>query len=621
MRKEDGDVSLIEVRDLVHHYSFETPEGRGALAGISLDIDEGEYVALVGANGSGKTTLAFHLNALLLPSSGLVRIEGLDTREHRDIPMIRRSVGVVFQKPEDQIVALTVEEDAAFGPENLRLPREEIVRRVSESLRRVGLAGLETRSPHKLSAGQKQRLSIAGVLALRPKVIVFDEPTSMLDPGGRRETLELMRELHLSGATIIHITQRMDEAAEAPRMIALDGGRVALDAPPRAAFSSRHEVLNALGRPPALELARGLAARGAGDLGAPLTYRELGSALAPRLAARRRGSPIEAHGPRDPRAAPLMRGSSDDHDRLRAEEARRSGPLISVSALSHSYERPTDNPASIPSRSLDGVTIEVNRGDFLAVVGPTGSGKSTLLQHLNGLFRPQEGEVRVDGIDVAAGGSSAVALRRRVGLVFQRPEEQIFERYVGDEVAFGPRMAGVRGRDLSERVRWAMELVGLPFQGFKDRMSFALSGGEQRKIGIASILALRPSVLLLDEPTAGLDPPARRHLMALLSRLRGEGTTIVASTHDMDLAAEMAGTVVVLSRGRVVSCGAPDEVFARREELRSIGLAPPDSFELWDELAARGMTDDGTAAAAPGELLEALVRLLGLAPARAGAEG
>jgi len=593
-------VSLIEVEDLEHCYSPGSPHSTKALERISFTVEEGEYVALVGPNGSGKSTLAFHLNGLLQPTAGRVLIDGNDTKCPSDLPAIRRTVAMVFQKPEEQIVALTVEEDTAFGPENLALGREEIRRRVSRSLSTVGLAGYELRSPHKLSAGQKQRLAIAGALALEPRAIVFDEATSMLDPRGRRETLALMRELNRRGTTIVHITHRMEEVVEAERVVVLDSGRIQFDGASEELFGSRSQVLGGLGRPAALETAFALSRRCGIDLGTPTDYPTLSEAI---LAALPDRSATRGNAGRDGR-----REGASPRGELRA--VLHSTPLIEVSGLSHSYARSApegrsgrmrrrrahqgDTPRSLFTGtadvpSLHEVSLSIGRGECVAVIGPTGSGKSTLLQHLNALFLPQEGEVRVDGVHVGRSEAELPTIRRKVGLVFQRPEEQIFAQYVGDEIAYGPRLAGLGGKELTERVRWAMDQAGLGFEELKDRLTFALSGGEQRKVGLAGILALRPTALLLDEPTVGLDATSRRRTVELIARLLDEGTTVVISTHDMDVAARLADRIVVLSKGSLVMEGTSEEVFGRADALRSLGLDVPGPVELLLRLRRRGI--------------------------------
>lgn len=260
-------------------------------------------------------------------------------------------------------------------------------------------------------------------------------------------------------------------------------------------------------------------------------------------------------------------------------------PVIAVHGLGHTYLRGTP----LAQVSLRDVDLRVERGEIVALVGATGSGKSTLLQHLNGLFRPQQGHVRVLGYDLNDPQVDLRAIRRAVGLVMQRPGDQVFEQFVGDDVAFAPRQMGLRGPELRERVRWAMEQVGLDFETYKDRPVWALSGGERRKVGLAGVLALRPQVLLLDEPTAGLDGPSRLELLDRLRVWNAEGLTIVMATHNMDDVAALAGRVYVLAQGRVALTGTTRAVFAQAEQVRELGLDLPFAAALMAALRARGL--------------------------------
>jgi energy-coupling factor transporter ATPase len=259
--------------------------------------------------------------------------------------------------------------------------------------------------------------------------------------------------------------------------------------------------------------------------------------------------------------------------------------LIEVQGLCHTYLAGTP----LAQASLRGIDLTVEEGQVVALIGATGSGKSTLLQHLNGLLRPQQGRVWVSGHELSDPRTDLRPIRRLVGLVFQRPEDQLFEAYVGDDVAYGPRQAGMRGAELRERVRWAMGLVGLDFEQYKDRFVATLSGGERRKAGLAGVLALRPAVLLLDEPTAGLDPAARSDLLAQLDALRRQGMTMLIATHNMDDVAALADVVYVLQEGRVALRGGPRDVFAQVGALEALGLSVPSVVSLMVSLRARGL--------------------------------
>jgi energy-coupling factor transporter ATPase len=263
--------------------------------------------------------------------------------------------------------------------------------------------------------------------------------------------------------------------------------------------------------------------------------------------------------------------------------------FIHVQDLSYHYFRGT--PLEV--EALSGITLEIARGEVVGIIGATGSGKSTLLQHLCGLLRPQSGRVRVAGLELSDPSTDLRAVRRRVGMVFQSPEDQLFERYVGDDVAFGPKNLGLPRDQVRERVRRAMEAVGLGFDAFKDRLTVTLSGGEQRKAALAGILALEPDALLLDEPTAGLDPVSREELLALLRRWHVErGATLVVSSHNMDDIAYLAGRVYVLDLGRVALSGSTREVFSGNGRLQRLGLEPPGATAVAQALAAVGLPID-----------------------------
>ncbi|MDQ7800184.1 MAG: energy-coupling factor transporter ATPase [Armatimonadota bacterium] len=274
-------VPLIEVHHLTHVYHAGTPQEVRAVHDVSLTVYRGEFLALVGGNGSGKSTLAKHLNALLLPTEGRVVVDGLDTRDPHALWEIRRKVGMVFQNPDNQIVATVVEEDVAFGPENLGLPPEEIAQRVEEALRTVGMLEHRRREPHLLSGGQKQRVAIAGVLAMRPQCIVLDEATTMLDPEGRREVLRTAHRLReQEGIAVVHITHNMEEAAQADRVVVLHEGRVALEGIPREVFRDVQRLRGLrLDLPEVAELSGCLRRRGIPVEGQPLDPEELAAQL------------------------------------------------------------------------------------------------------------------------------------------------------------------------------------------------------------------------------------------------------------------------------------------------------------------------------------------------------
>jgi energy-coupling factor transport system ATP-binding protein len=282
-------------------------------------------------------------------------------------------------------------------------------------------------------------------------------------------------------------------------------------------------------------------------------------------------------------------------------------PIIQISDLYHTYM--ADTP--LARTSLRGVSLHVNRGEVLSIIGSTGSGKSTLLQHVNGLIRPQRGQVWVNGQDLADHRTELCQIRRTVGLAFQRPGDQLFEQYVGDDIAYGPRLAGMQRPELRERVRWAMGQVGLDFERYRDRLTSSLSGGERRKVGLAGVLAMRPQVLLLDEPTSGLDPAAHTEILKLFNRLYQEGMTVVFATHNMDDVALLAHRVYALHEGQVIIEGTPNQVFSHGEQLRAIGLGVPSVVAVMSGLRNGGLdvpTDVLTLGKAEQAIVNALAR-------------
>jgi energy-coupling factor transport system ATP-binding protein len=574
---------LILVDTVSYTYGSPTPQTEGdapppALAEISLQITEGAYVAIVGANGSGKSTLARHLNALLTPDTGSVRIAGLDTRNPRNHPDIRQIVGMIFQRPEDQTVATLVEHDVAFGLENMGLPTAEIRARVDEALEMVDLWEARHRPPHMLSAGQMQRLALAGVLAMRPRCIIFDEVTAMLDPAGRRAVRALLGELRRQGLTLVLITHLMEEVLDADRVVVLDRGRVALEGTPAEIFQDAQRLRAlSLDLPPASRLAHEILAR-VQSAGTPATvFQEAltGALTVPDVVAALDGLPHQV----------IACLAEQEKTGACSQGARSETPaLIEATGLGRTYMAGTP----FAHRALHDANIAIHHEIPHGLIGATGSGKSTLLQHLNGLLRPQEGQVRVDGDDLSDPAVDLRQVRRRVGLVFQTPEAQIFEQYVGDEIAYGPRLAGLAGEALRERVRWAMALVELDFETFKDRYTFALSGGEKRKVALAAMLALQPRALLLDEPTAGLDPASRREVLRHLAELQRTGMALAISSHQMEDVAELAAELTVMADGTTVASDGVAGIFTQGEALLAWGLDQPVAAQVAEALRQRG---------------------------------
>ena len=585
---------IIRLENVEYTYACPEPSRRAAssthptpaLKGVTLAVEAGEYLAVIGHNGSGKSTLARLLNGLLRPTAGRVLVDGRDTRDPTHALQIRHTVGLVFQDPDNQIVATVVEEDVAFGPENLGVPEGELEERVSWALGLLDLLPYRHRAPHLLSAGQKQRLAVAGVMAMRPRVLVLDEATAMLDPAGRRELLTALRNLHDQGVTVVLITHFMEEAAEADRVVVLEEGRITLEGTPRQVFTEAQRLQQlGLDLPPAARLAWAIHEKYPPFPTNRITPAKVVEAILAAYRGHTTGflrttvtSPAGGNHPED--------GAQNQDHILTHNSHDTKSPFLQVQDLHHTYLRGTP----LETTALRGVDLEVGRGEAAGIMGPTGSGKSTLLQFLNGLLTPQAGRVLLDGQDLSDPKTDRRAARFRVGLLFQHPGDQLFERYVGDDVAFGPRAMGLSRQEVRERVRQAMEAVGLPFEQFKDRLTTTLSGGERHKAALAGVLALEPEVLALDEPTAGLDPRSRRDLLSLLHHWRKErhGTLVVA-THNMEDLAELAGRTYLLADGKVTLGGPTRQIFARGEELTRHGLSTPQAAAVVQALRAHGL--------------------------------
>lgn len=532
-------------------YREETPL---VLQGLDLALAPGEVVALVGGNGTGKSTIARLANGLLHPSAGRVLVDGLDPADADQAWQVRARVGLLFQDPEDQIVGATVEDDVAFGLENLGVPRPVMRERVAAILRTVGLEGEGSTEPHLLSGGQKQRLALAGVLVLTPRVLVLDEPTSMLDPDGRTDVMAAVRTLAADGVAVLLITQHMDEALGADRVVAVAEGAVGWEGPPAEFFAGGAYRRFPLGRPVAMQLVEELG----GAFGAarpPLTEDELVAALAEEL-------PPAGRGPAPAADAVDVIASSALPER--SSSGARPVLAARLDGVAHTYNRGTP----FARVGVAGVDFELEEGSITALVGPTAAGKSTVLQLVAGLLAADAGTVDVLGHRRPPPGA--------VGMVFQRPEAQLYAATVEEDVGMAPRLQQLPADEVSRRVTAALEAVDLDATLFAARSPFALSVGEQRRVALAGVLSMDPALLVLDEPGAGLDPPARRRLAQKLAEWAARrGRTLLFTSHDMEEVAALATRVAVMSRGRVVADGPVRRILGDARLLRSAGLRPP----------------------------------------------
>lgn len=588
---------MIECRGVSFSYDGAAP----ALDGVNLNIGDGEFFCILGGNGSGKSTFAKHLNALLQPDAGTVRINGMDASDPELVYDIRSTAGMVFQNPDDQLVATLVEDDVAFGPENLGVESAQIAQRVREALKGVGLVGFERHETHALSGGQKQRVALAGVLAMEPRVLILDEASSMLDPRGRKGLMKVCHALHERGMTIVMITHFMEEAAEADRIAVFQAGRVAMLGTPEEILTRADELaeLN-LDMPASCRLGMALRAKGVpvhAQVREVDMVAEIAQAYAERSGAGIAGQssvsqleiadgtvPVDNEGNA---SEPVIELSRVSYSYSLSPRERRRWHKRSATAGKSSKQALWGNDPSSPWALRD-VSLTVRRGEFLGLAGHTGSGKSTLVQHLNGLIRPQEGSICALGLDLS-NKKDAAAVKAKVGVVFQYPERQLFAETVAQDVAFGPRNLGLPQDEVARRVASSLTRVGLDLAAIGDKSPFELSGGQQRRVAFAGVLAMEPEVLVLDEPMAGLDPAARRDFLELIDRLHRDGLTVVMVSHSMDDLAQCCDRVVVMNEGAVFAEGAPAQVFARADELKSIGLGVPAAQRMALALAGAGV--------------------------------
>ena len=569
-------MSMVKTEKLVFEYEKRDEEGnvigtQRAIDEVDIQIEKGRFIAILGHNGSGKSTFAKHINALLVPGGGTMWVGGRDTKDEDELWNIRQSAGMVFQNPDNQIIATVVEEDVGFGPENLGVPTKEIWQRVDDALEKVGMTEYRYRSPNKLSGGQKQRVAIAGVVAMRPECIVLDEPTAMLDPNGRKEVIRTVRDLQKQEkVTVILITHYMEEVTDADYIYVMDKGKVVMEGKPEQIFSKvdllKHYRLDV---PQATAVADELIRKGfpvsAGTLTREALCREVVSL------ARERGRIQD----------PLGKEVYRDEVKSRPD----GDPVLCLKNLNYIY-----NPGTAYEKhAMKGVDLDIWQGEFIGIIGHTGSGKSTLIQHLDGLIRATGGELFFQGENIYQEGYSMKTLRQQVGLVFQYPEHQLFEADVLSDVCFGPKNQGLSDEECRQRAKEALQMVGFP-ETLYNASPFDLSGGQKRRVAIAGVLAMRPKVLVLDEPTAGLDPKGRDDILDQIALLqKTTHMTVILVSHSMEDVARYVDRIIVMNRGEKIFDDTPKRVFRHYKRLEEVGLAAPEVTYLMHELRAQGI--------------------------------
>lgn len=548
------------------------------LKGVDLTIKKGEFIALLGRNGSGKTTFSKQLNAILRPSEGTVTVDEMGTKDADKLYEIRQRVGMVFQNPDNQMVAANVEEEVAFGPENLGMESDTIVARVKQALEQVRMWKRRKTAPNHLSGGQKQRIAIAGILAMHPDYIVLDEPTAMLDPKGRKEVMEALQRLNQEQEmTVILITHDMEEAALASRVILLADGQMRFDGRPEKFFGA-DALLAEMG------------------MEAPLSYRvrklidsdvfekKIGDARVEEATIDKREKVAEYDKTGREWEASSELVDKKKNKKAEAETDEKNQDLLSLQHVSYIYSPGT----AYEKVALDDVNLSLGKGEIVGLAGHTGSGKSTMIQLLNGLLKPTSGTVTFEGKDIHAKGYSGNYLRSKVGMVFQYPEHQMICDTVWEDVAFGPSKQGLTGEACETRVEEALRFVDLP-EKYYQASPLQLSGGQKRRVAIAGVLAMQPEYIMLDEPAAGLDAEGKREIFDRIRQMSREpGIGVLLVSHSMEDLAEYADRIIVLDDGKKILDDRPAQVFAKRETLADCGLDVPETVKLADKLRANG---------------------------------
>lgn len=555
----------IEFKDFSFRYLLQE-EHEKALANLTFDIDAGSVVGVIGRAGAGKSTLVKALNGLVPKvelgyQDGDVIVDGKNTRDH-DVNLMARHVGIVLQNPEIQIFSLTVRDDVAFGPANLGVPRDEIFRRVDNALRDAELVDLASRNPNDISGGEQQCLAIAGILAMEPRVLAFDEPVSMLDPLGKQRVMNIMQQVTRrtnttsiateSGADIEAVAEVVDH------LVAIDQGGLLLEGNPAEVLQNDQIDAIGVGRPQVTELFIRLRAKGITFEKIPITLAEARQLLAEKL-----------------RSAGVKRLSWPPGFPL--ERKNHFGqPIVEVENLHHFY-----NPRV---HALKGVSFTIPERQIVGIIGQNGSGKTTLARHLVGLLKPTNKDSRLAVKNQDIRKMKMDKIIRMINYVFQNPDDQLFAETIWDEIAFAPRMVDYPEEKVKELTEEAMKVFGL--NKHQDRYIYGLDEDLKTYLAISCVLPLHPDVLLIDEPTTGLDTQGEVKMMESLRYLRDEmGKTIVIITHNMKTVGNHCDRVMVMSKGNLILDGSPREVFAQEEKLLDGDILPPQITRLGQALA------------------------------------
>jgi len=558
----------IIMRDVTFAYAGSK---KPALAEIDLKIKSGEKVLISGHAGAGKSTLCYCMNGLVphfFPGelTGEILVSDLETRRH-SISALSQIVGLLFDNPVSQLLCPTVEDEVAFGPENYGLPPEEIRSRVKRYISSVRLEGYEARNPYSLSGGEQQECAVAAVLAMEPKVLVLDEPTSCLDPLGTNQVLSTIRELSSQeGHTLIIVENKVEDILPwVDRFIVMKEGKIALDGKPSEVLDMAETMTKAgIRLPQVSELFHMLRNRGYRISKIPISLEEALTELESLF-----------HRMRLQKTKPPGRLQKIRHLEMREKN------VIEVEDLWYVYPSGTT--------ALKGISLTIAEGENVAIIGQNGSGKSTLVKHFVGLLRPTHGKVLVYGADITKSTPSDLA--RYVGLCFQNPEHQLFAPTVRKELEFGPQNLGVPREEIESRIEQALTSVGLD-QKILSQSPHDMSLAEKRRIAVASILMMKPKIFVVDEPTTGQDPHSSREIMKLLMKLNEEGMTIIVITHDLQLVAEYIYRSIVLRDGKVLLDALTSVAFSHSATLRETSLQPPQITRIGQLLRNYGLPED-----------------------------
>ncbi len=534
------------------------------LDGIDLEIEEGEFLVIMGSNEMGKSTLVSFLNGLIPhymrgPMEGDVIVRGKNTKESK-VPELAEDVGIVFQDFEAQLFSTNVELEVAFGPENFAIERDDIKRRIDENLEFVGLEEFRKRSPVTLSGGQKQKLAIASVLAMEPNILAMDEATTDLDPISKKGVYGITNKLRLrEDMTLVVVEHDTEEVLEADRIALMRDGKIAKIGTGREILSNS-SLLEDLGVMP---------------LGIPRFFENMGSKLRPL-------TPQEGKTSFDQENWSI---SDEKYQELVAGEeqvllSKKAEPIIQCRNLTHTYPNGVE--------ALSGADLDIYKGEIVAIVGQNGSGKTTLAKHLNALLLPTSGTAEVYGRSTTEQGVFEIG--KKVGYVFQNPDHQIFSEVVYDEVAFGPRLRDLDEDEVDQRVQESLSAVGL--EGFEKADPFSLTKSGRQRVAVASVLAIQPDVLILDEPTTGLDYFGQRGMMDMVVNLNQMGSTIIFITHHMWVVAEYADRVYVIKYGKILLEGLTREIFAQEKILKDSSLRPPQFVQFSNLLGKTFLSAD-----------------------------